>query len=143
MAETKTKPTGASVEKFIGSVKNKTRREDGLKLLALFKAVTKQEPRMWGPSMVGFGQYHYEYDSGHSGDCMRVGFSPRAQALTLYVLPCTTGTEGFEELLATLGKHKLSKCCLYINKLDDIHLPTLKKLIAAGYKWMAKHDPEK
>jgi hypothetical protein len=97
--------------------------------------VTKAEPRMWGSSIIGFGSYHYAYTSGHEGDMCLVGFSPRKQNLTLYIM---SGFEQRDELLKKLGKHKTGKACLYINRLDDIHLPTLKKLIQHAFKHMTK-----
>lgn len=131
MAELKTKVTDESVEDFLGSVENETRRKDGFKLLEMYKRVTGQEPKMWGPSMVGFGVYHYKSErSSQEGDWPLAAFSPRKQNLTLYVYP-----NNFPKLLEGLGKYKTSKGCLYINKLDDVDLRVLEKLIAASYKW--------
>ena len=106
MAELKTKPTGASVQEFLDGVDNPRRREDGFALLELLAEVTGEEPRMWGPSIVGFGSYHYKYASGHEGESCVIGFSPRKAALTLY-LGCEL--ESAREQLARLGKHKLGK----------------------------------
>lgn len=129
MAEIKTKVTGASVEDFINRVENATRRKDGLTLLKIYKRVTRLEPKMWGPSMIGFGTYHYKSQrSAQEGDWPLAAFSPRKQNLTLYVYP-----NNHPELLKKLGKHKTSVSCLYINKLDDIDMDILEKLIAASY----------
>jgi hypothetical protein len=131
MAEIKTKVTDASVEDFINSVESERRRQDGFELLKMYKRVTGLEPKMWGPSMVGYGVYHYKSErSSQEGDWPLAAFSPRKQNLTLYVYP-----KNFPELLKDLGKHKTSVGCLYINKLDDVDLKVLEKLIAASYKW--------
>ncbi|HWN99409.1 MAG TPA: DUF1801 domain-containing protein [Blastocatellia bacterium] len=124
MAELKTKKTTASVEKFLNSVADEQRRKDCFRLLAIMKAVTKAEPAMWGTSIIGFGSYQYKYASGRSLECPLAGFSPRKQDLTLYIM-----VEHYPALMKKLGKHKTGKSCLYIKKLDDIDLPTLKQLI--------------
>lgn len=124
--ELKTKPTPASVTDFIDSVQNETRRKDAKALLRLMKKVTGEPPKMWGPSIVGFGSYHYKYDSGHEGDMCVAGFSPRSTALVVYLVP------GFEKngaLLAKLGKHKHGKSCLYLGKLAGIDMSVLETLI--------------
>lgn len=131
MAEIKTKQTDASVMKFINAVPNAQKRADSLTLIEIMREITKHEPKMWGPSIIGFGKYHYKYESGHEGDMCVTGFSPRKTALTIYVLP---GFEKYPELMKALGKYKTGKSCLYVNKLDDIHLPTLKKLIRQSVK---------
>ncbi|HEX6258896.1 MAG TPA: DUF1801 domain-containing protein [Candidatus Saccharimonadales bacterium] len=134
MAEIKTKVTDASVEDFINSVENERRRKDAFVLLEMYKRVTGLEPKMWGPSMIGFGMYHYKSDrSTQEGDWPLAAFSPRKQNLTLYVYP-----RKFSELLKNLGKHKTSVGCLYINKLDDVDLAVLEKLIAASFAWSQK-----
>ena len=131
MGEIKTKVTDASVEDFLASVENETRRKDGFELLKIYKRATGLEPKMWGPSIVGFGVYHYKSErSSQEGDWPLAGFSPRKQNLTLYVYP-----KNFPELLKGLGKHTTSVSCLYINKLDDVDLKALEKLVAASYKW--------
>lgn len=131
MAEIKTKVTDAGVEDFINSVENERRRKDGFELLEMYKRVTGLEAKMWGPSIVGFGVYHYKSErSSQEGDWPLAAFSPRKQNLTLYVYP-----RRFPELLNDLGKHTTSVGCLYINKLDDIDRRVLEKLIAASYKW--------
>lgn len=126
MAELKTRRNSASVEDFLNSVENERRREDSFAVLELMREATGEEPAMWGDSIVGFGSYHYTYASGREGDWMLVGFSPRKQSLTLYIM---SGFAAYEDLLAQLGKHKTGKSCLYINKLDDVDLPTLRELV--------------
>lgn len=134
MSEIKTKVTDESVEDFINSVENERRRKDGFELLKIYKRVTGLEPKMWGPGIVGFGRYHYKSErSSQEGDWPLAAFSPRKQNLTLYVYP-----NKFPELLKDLGKHKTSVGCLYINKLDDVDLKVLEKLIATSYKWSQK-----
>src|SRR5210317_1474295 len=123
MAEPKTKKNDASVENFLNSVANQTRREDSLSLLGLMRDVTGEEAKMWGSSIVGFGSYHYVYQSGREGDWMLTGFSPRKQNLAIYIMP---GFSAYDSLLDKLGKHKTGKSCLYINKLADVDLKVLK-----------------
>ena len=139
MAETKTKPTEVAVESFIDAVENPTRREDARTVCAMMERITGEEPRMWGPSIIGFGSYHYKYDSGHEGIACRLGFSPRKAQLVLYVL---TETEGEAELLARLGKHKIGKCCLYINKLADVDMGVLETLTQRAWDWMNRRYPD-
>ncbi|MEQ8362492.1 MAG: DUF1801 domain-containing protein [Cyclobacteriaceae bacterium] len=136
MAELKTKKNNASVTVFLNKVKNKQRKEDCFEVLELMKEVTKEEPKMWGPSIVGFGTYHYVYASGREGDWMVTGFSPRAQSLTLYIM---AGFDRYEELMQQLGKFKTGKSCLYISKLEDVDISILKKLIKASVQHMKKH----
>ena len=131
MAELKTKQTKASVEKFLNSVKDEKKREDSFKILELMKKITKEEPKMWGPSIIGFGNYHYKYASGREGDWFLTGFSPRKQNLTLYIM---SYLEKHKDLLKKLGKHKTGKGCLYINKLVDVDMNVLKELITASVK---------
>ena len=131
MAELKTKPTQASVKEFLNQIPEKERREDSFAIAKMMEEVTGAKPKMWGPSIIGFGSYHYKYDSGHEGDGPVTGFSPRKNALTLYIL---MGFEKHRDLMEQLGKHKTSKSCLYIKRLSDIHQPTLKKLIKASIK---------
>ena len=133
MAENKTKPTRGSVEKFLNSIKDEKVRRDTFALLEVFQQVTKEEPKMWGSSIVGFGQYHYRYASGREGDSALTGFSPRKQNLTLYIMG---GFDNYGELMGNLGKYTTGKACLYIKTLDDVHLPTLKKLIRESVKHM-------
>jgi hypothetical protein len=114
------------------------RRQDGLALDALFRRVTGWTPRMWGPSMVGYGQYHYRYASGREGDFLATGFSPRKANLSIYIMP---GYRDYGAILKRLGKHKTGKSCLYINKLADVDADVLEELIRAGLKDLgAKYD---
>lgn len=126
MAEPKTKPTTASVEEFLDSIGEEQRRKDCFRVLEIMKAATKTEPAMWGRSIVGFGRYQYKYESGTKGECFLVGFSPRKQDLTLYIM---AGLERYDALLKRLGKHKTGRACLYIKRLSDVDLSTLKQLI--------------
>jgi hypothetical protein len=131
-AELKTKPTGASVEDFFAGFKDEERRKDCRTLAALMKQATGAEPKMWGSAIVGFGDWHYKYASGCEGDWFRMGFSPRKQALTLY-LTCG-GFEKHAGLLARLGKHKTGKGCLYVKRLADVDMAVLRRLIEAAAK---------
>jgi hypothetical protein len=133
MAELKTKPNKASVDKFLNSVKDERKRNDCFKVLELMKKITKEEPVMWGPSIVGFGSYHYKYESGREGDFFLTGFSPRKQSLTLYIM---AGFKRYSEIMKKLGKHKTGSSCLYINKLEDIDMRVLKELISESVKYM-------
>jgi hypothetical protein len=126
MAENKTVQTNESVQKFIKKVPDQTKRRDCLTLVELMQKVTGEEARMWGTSIVGFGSYHYKYDSGREGDMPLVGFSPRAQNLTLYL---GLGAGGYDALLKKLGKHTTGKGCLYLRRLEDVDMPTLKKIV--------------
>jgi hypothetical protein len=135
VAELKTKPNRASVTTFLKSVEPPQTRADCAALVALMEQITKCEPTMWGPSIVGFGSYHYVYESGREGDWFLTGFSPRKQSLTLYIM---AGFSGYEDLLAQLGPHKTGKSCLYIKRLEDVHLPTLKKMIQQSVAHMRK-----
>jgi hypothetical protein len=126
MADLKTKENEASVEGFLNGVADKQQREDAKTLLDLMQKATRMKPKMWGSSIVGFGSYHYKYASGHEGDTCLIGFSPRKANLTLY-LP--GGQEHYGALLEKLGKHKTGKGCLYIKRLDDVDLPTLRALL--------------
>lgn len=136
MAENKTQITGVSPADFLASVEPPAKRDDGMVLDALFRRVTGEEPRMWGPTIIGYGEYHYTYASGHSGNACRVGFSPRKAKHSLYVMDCgDDGEQGaLAPLLARLGKHSRGKACLYVNKLADIDLAVLEEMIALGWK---------
>ena len=126
MAELKTKETDISVTSFLNAFTNsEQKREESLKLIALMQQITGFEPKMWGPSIIGFGHYHYKYASGHEGDMPLVGFSPRKAAFSLYVF---TGLEEHQHLLEHLGKFKMGKACIYVNKLADIDLEVLTTL---------------
>ena len=135
MAELKTKVSDRSVARFLAGIKDEKRRADCQTVLEIMKRVTGAEPKMWGSSIVGFGAYHYKYASGREGDWFVTGFSPRKQDLTLYLMG---GFEKHAELMKKLGKHKTGKGCLYIKTLDDIHLPTLKKLIRESARDVTK-----
>lgn len=141
MAEIKTKPTPMGVEDFIDRAEPASKREDGRALDALFRKVTGEEPRMWGPSIVGYGRYHYRYDSGHEGDMCRAGFSPRKAKHSLYLLGCGGEDAAMEALLARLGKHSRGKGCLYVNKLADIDLTVLEEMIALSWKNSFERHP--
>ena len=131
MAENKTKKTGASVEGFLSSVENKRRREDGRRVLEMMQEITGLEPEMWGPTIIGFGDYHYSYESGREGDMFLTGFSPRKQSLSLYIMD---GFDGRDELLARLGKHRRGVSCLYINKLADVDMGVLRELVQRSFE---------
>lgn len=135
MSGPKTRPTDVKVEDFLNAVEHPTRKEDGFELLQIMKEVTKKQPVMWGPSIVGFGSYHYKYESGREGDMPLTGFSPRKQNLTVYIMP---GFDEYEDLLSRLGKHKVGKSCLYINKLADVDISVLRELIAKSVEKMDK-----
>ncbi len=130
-ADLKTKPTKMSVTAFINTVENETRKKDAKTLLAMMKKVTGEKAKMWGPSIIGFGEYHYKYESGREGDMLAVGFSPRKANMVLYVL----GSLGDEEpLLKKLGPYKNGKSCLYVNSLDKVDIGVLEKIVAKSYK---------
>ena len=126
MAELKTKQTEASVEDFLNGVADEQRRADCFAVLAMMKAATSAEPKMWGDSIIGLGNYQYHYESGRALEWFQIGFSPRKQNLTLYIMP---GFARYGELMGKLGKYKIGKACLYISKLSDIDLATLRELI--------------
>ena len=129
MAETKTKPTDVDVDVFLDDIQHPVRNADGKTLRALMERVTGEPATMWGPTIVGFGRYHYRYASGHEGDACRVGFSPRSANLVLYV----GGFPEYDALLARLGKHKRSKACLYVNKLADVDSEVLEEIVRRTY----------
>ncbi len=126
MAELKTKKNTASVDKFLNKVADEQRRKDCFRLVEIMKTAAKAEPAMWGTSIVGFGRYQYKYASGRELEWFLTGFSPRKQDLTLYIMG---GLERYAALMKKLGKHKTGKSCLYIKKLEDVDLATLKQLI--------------
>lgn len=135
MAEPKTKPTKASVDKFIDAQEKESVRDDCRTLVKLMQEISGEPPVMWGTAIVGFGTYHYIYASGQEGDWPLLAFSPRKQNLTIYLM---SGFSGKEALLKKLGKNKTSVSCLYVKSLEGLHMPTLKKLISDSYKEMAK-----
>lgn len=129
MSDNKTQPTHQPPEDYIASVTPERRRAEGEILLRLFAGVTGFEPRMWGASIIGYGRYHYVYDSGREGDFLATGFSPRKAKISIYIMP---GYRDYGAILDRLGKHALGKSCLYVNKLEDIDLDVLAELIRAG-----------
>ena len=141
MAENKTKHTDASVEAFLDRVDDERKRDDSRELIRLMSKLTGEEPKMYGPSIVGFGTYHYKYASGHEGDACLAGFSPRKAAITVYLTP------GFDEdepvLMSKLGKYKATKGCLYVKKLEDIDMKVLEQLIKKTIAHVKKTYPTK
>jgi hypothetical protein len=139
MYEVKTKVNDSSVIEFIDRIENPRKREDAYLLLKIFSETTGLEAKMWGESMIGFGSYHYKYKSGHEGDAFLTGFAPRKAKMSLYIVPWDSyGEELFDEL----GKHTRSKACVYVNKLADIEIEVLKKLIALSIKSVRKIYPD-
>lgn len=135
MAELKTVPTRISVDKFLKGITDEKKRADCYQILKLMEHATRSKARMWGTSIVGFGDYHYVYESGREGDWFITGFSPRKQNLTLYMMG---GFDQFEGLMKKLGKHSTGKGCLYINKLEDVDMKVLKELITRSVKTATK-----
>ncbi|MGD6781591.1 DUF1801 domain-containing protein [Sutcliffiella horikoshii] len=138
--ELKTKETDNSVIEFIETVESPKKREDAYRLLEIFTVTTGYEAKMWGPSIIGFGSYHYKYPTGHEGDFMLVGFSPRKAKISLYF---ATGDSKREELLQKFGKHTTGKACVYINKVADIDVKVLKDLIRQSVKFLQEMYPSK
>jgi len=136
VAENKTKPTRASVTSFINGIEDEQKRRDARKVAAMMRSATGSRARMWGANIVGFGEYHYKYESGREGDFMITGFSPRKQALTVYVIP---GFKHFESLMSKLGKYRTGKSCLYIKRLSDIDENVLQRLITRSVNYMRKN----
>jgi hypothetical protein len=133
MSENKTRPTDKSVIDFLNNVDNKTRREDSFTLLEMMEKITGEDAVLWGSNIIGFGSYHYKYESGREGDMPLIGFSPRKQSLTLYIMP---GFDDYEDMLTKLGKHRIGKSCLYVNKLSDVDDDVLRSLIKHSYEHM-------
>ncbi|MEO8404393.1 MAG: DUF1801 domain-containing protein [Chitinophagaceae bacterium] len=140
MAELKTKATEQTVESFIEKIADEKIQKDCHGLIKLMKKATGSKPKMWGSSIIGFGQYHYKYDSGHEGDMCITGFSPRKANLSLYIMG---GIKGQEELLKKLGKHKASKGCVYIKKLEDVDLKVLESMVKNAVDYIKKKYPAK
>ena len=130
MAEMKTKQTDASVEDFLNLIEDNQKREDCFEIVKMMKRVTKKEPKMWGPSIIGFGSYHYKYESGREGDSLQIGFSPRKQNITLYIL---SGADHETPLLQKLGKHSTGNVCLYIKRLAEVDKKVLQELIKKSF----------
>jgi len=135
MSQNKTRPNDRGVKKFVSGISDEKKREDALSLLELMKQATKTEPRMWGDSLIGFGSYHYRYDSGREGDYFMTGFSPRKQNLTIYIMP---GFDKYKDIMKRLGRYTTGKSCLYIKKLEDVDLTVLKELIRQSFTDMKK-----
>ncbi|MCY4130130.1 MAG: DUF1801 domain-containing protein [Gammaproteobacteria bacterium] len=131
--QNKTIPTDQNVKQFIDSVDNEVKRNDSIALLNMMTEITDRPPVMWGSSLIGFGTYHYKYASGREGDFFLTGFSPRKQALTIYIMP---GFSEYDEILGKLGKYKTGKSCLYVKKLDDVDHELLKELISKSVTYM-------
>jgi hypothetical protein len=140
MSENKTKKTNESIEKYINSIKDENVKKDCYTIIKLMQAITKEEPKMWGSSIIGFGDYHYKYASGREGDFFLTGFSSRKQNLALYLMG---GLENQKDLLKKLGKHKTGKSCLYIKSLEDIDKKVLKEMIVQSVKETRKLYPDK
>ena len=144
MAENKTKPTQVSVEEFIEAVEPASKREDARVLDALFRKVTGEEPKMWGPSIIGYGSYHYKYESGREGDMCRSGFSPRKAKHSLYLMGryCDEATgKKVDAMLESMGKHKTGASCVYVNKLADIDLDVLEEIVGECWDAMNRVYP--
>jgi hypothetical protein len=141
MAENKTKETEDSVIEFINSIENEQKRKDSFELIRIFQEVSGFEPKMWGPSIIGFGNYHYKYDSGHEGDAPLTGFSPRKAAISLYFSCDIEGQQA--DLLSQLGKYKNGKSCVYINKLSDVREEVIKALAKESIKFIQEKYPTK
>ncbi|MDX5478670.1 MAG: DUF1801 domain-containing protein [Cyclobacteriaceae bacterium] len=141
MSENKTKATDQSVMDFIEAVENEQKRMDSLALIELLKDASGNNPKMWGSSIIGFGSYHYKYQSGHEGDAPLVGFSPRKNAITLYFSCDVNGQHA--DLLAHLGKHKTGKGCVYINKLSDVNPEIIKELAKASISFTLEKYTDK
>ncbi len=134
-SQNKTQPTNVSAQDFVAAVEPIRRRDDAMVLLDVFAEVTGWEPVMWGPTIIGYGRYHYKYPTGREGDFLATGFSPRKAALSLYIMP---GYQNYSEIMGRLGKHKTGKSCLYINKLADVDVSVLKELIKIGVEDLSK-----
>ena len=136
MSEQKTKPTKISVEKFIKSLPDEKKRKESFEIVEMMKKITKMEPVMWGPTMIGFGAYHYKYSSGHEGDMFIIGFSPRKPNLVFYLMPAI---KYYHKLTEKLGKYKSSISCLYIKSLDDVDKKVLNEMFKECYKFMKSY----
>jgi len=136
MYELKTKINESNVLEFLNTIENIKRKEDSLVILDLMTKLTGETAKMWGTSIIGFGLYHYKNKSGHQGEWMKIGFSPRKQSLTLYIM---NGYDRYDDLLKRLGKYKLGKSCLYINKLEDIDMKVLEVMITDSYDYVTKN----
>ena len=140
MAKIKTTETLKSVDEFINAVADETKRNDSFRIIEIIKKETGFDPKMWGPNIVGFGNYHYKYDSGHEGDMPLAAFSPRSTAIVFYF---SENFEGRDELLQSFGKHTTGKVCVYVKKLADINTEILKKMVSASVKQIQSLYPDK
>ena len=136
MADNKTRPTRASVTAFMTAIRDPEMRTDTKKVAAMMRRATGKRARMWGPGIVGYGSYHYRYESGREGDFMITGFAPRKQALTIYIMP---GFERFQGLMSKLGRYKTGKSCLYVKRLADVDETVLEQLIHESVGYMRAH----
>lgn len=134
-AKNKTVETDASVNGFLDAVDDEEKRNASLKIAQMMAKITGEPAKMWGPSIIGFGTYHYKYDSGREGDFLKIGFSPRKTNLTLYIMP---GFDRYAELMEKLGKYKTGKSCLYVKKLEDIDWSVLEELCELSYAYMTE-----
>jgi len=134
MAELKTKRNDGSVVEFLNSVTDENKRQDSFEVLKMMEELTGEEPKMWGTSIIGFGSYHYKYASGREGDWFLVGFSPRKQNITLYIM---SGFDQYNDLLGKLGKHSTGKSCLYIKKVEDVDFQVLRELVEKSVEHVA------
>jgi hypothetical protein len=139
MAQNKTIETSENVTEFIDSVSDEVKRRDSFEIIALMRKCTGHEPKMWGPGIVGFGSYHYRYESGHEGDAPLIGFSPRSNSFSLYL---ATDFPAKESLLQRLGKHKLGKGCIYIKRLSDVDKAILEEMITDSFEYMKRKYPD-
>lgn len=137
-AKNKTVQNEGSVDDYMAAIEPEQRREDCQKILDMMQSITGWEPKMWGPSIVGFGEYHYKYDSGREGDHLRIGFSSRAQNISIYIMP---GYQDFDDELSRLGKHKKGKSCLYIKRMSDIDEAVLREMFEKGLALMEEKYP--
>ena len=137
-AENKTKPTEVDPKDFVAAVESDKKRADAEVLLDFFERVTGLKPKMWGPSLIGYGRYHYKYESGREGDMLMTGFSPRKANLVMYIMPGYRSDQ-MQEKLSRLGKHKLGKSCLYINKLADVDMDVLEEIVRDGVDYMREN----
>ena len=133
MAELKTKQTNESVTEFLNTITDEQKRKDCFEIIEMMKEATSLQPKMWGTSIVGFGSYHYKYESEHEGDMCIIGFSPRKQSIVIYGMG---GEERNKDMMQALGKHKTGKGCLYINKLSDVNTNVLKNIFKASFLYL-------
>lgn len=134
-SQNKTVETTNSVDQFISLIENDEKRTDSIRIIQMLEDISKEPPVMWGPSIIGFGSYHYKYESGREGDFLKIGFSPRKQNLTLYIMP---GFDRYDELMQQLGKYTTGKSCLYIKRLEHINWDVLVQLSTLSYQYMTK-----